>query len=481
MYQLFIHFHSVIRNMHTSLSISQQKTNPDSSFAARYKSSQDTRSSFKSTIQKKILFRLVVAGTLISIVLASAVFFIELQRLGRLVNNRASEIATRFNAEVHHLLDDPKLGRKAALRNKLKVLSIAGKMNLGMGHVIYAEIYDLDGNPIVIERDTLCTYQEAVDDIMLSFDHHLPKNSRKYHKYRTINGKPHIQLTYPLTNSKGEQAAVIEGLFAVSRKTIDEVVRRIMRTVLEAIGIVMLTTLILYPIIITLFRRLSTLTDSLLQANIETLRVLGSAVAKRDSDTDIHNYRVTIYSVKLAEAHGLHYSLIQKLIKGAFLHDVGKIGISDQILLKPGKLTERECEIMKRHVNYGIDIIRHSEWLKDASDVVKYHHEQFAGGGYPAGLKGDSIPITARIFAIADVFDALTSSRPYKDPMPFEDAMGILADGRNNHFDPFLLDTFITIAKSLYEAISSCTEQSLHQRLESITRQYFSREMYKKS
>ncbi|MBN2332407.1 MAG: HD-GYP domain-containing protein [Deltaproteobacteria bacterium] len=354
-------------------------------------------------------------------------------------------------------------------------------MNLGMGHVIYAGIYDLDGNPIVIERDALCTYKNTVDDIMSSLDHQMPKTPRKYHKYRTINGKPHIQLTYPLTNSSGNQAAVIEGLFAVSGKTIDEVVRRILRTAFEAISIVMLTTLILYPIITTLIRRLSTLTDSLLQANIETLRVLGSAVAKRDSDTDIHNYRVTIYSVKLAEAHGLHHNVIQKLIKGAFLHDVGKIGVSDQILLKPGKLTAHEFETMKLHVNYGIDIIRHSEWLKDASDVVRHHHEQFAGGGYPAGLTGDSIPITARIFAIADVFDALTSSRPYKEPMPFEDAMEILADGRNNHFDPSLLDTFTTIAKSLYEEVSRCNDQTLHQKLESITRQYFSKEMYSKS
>ncbi len=240
----------------------------------------------------------------------------------------------------------------------------------------------------------------------------------------------------------------------------------------------LLTTMILYPIIMMLIRQLSNLADNLLEANIETLRALGSAIAKRDSDTDIHNYRVMIYSVNLAEAFGLVHSLIRTLIKGAFLHDVGKIGISDQILLKPGKLTKYEFEVMKRHVNHGIDIVEGSDWLKDATDVVGYHHEQFAGGGYPYGLKGDFIPITARIFAIADVFDALTSSRPYKDPMPFEKTMAILAEGRGTHFDPSLLDTFNTIAKSLYEKVANCSDEILRENLESITRQYFSKEMY---
>ena len=430
-------------------------------------------------IQKRLLIRLLVAGALISIALASTVFFLELHRLGRLVNQRAGEIAARFNEEIRDLLDDPTLSKKLALRNNLKMLSMIGKLNMGTGHVIYAGIYNLDGNAIIDEKDTQCTYMSEVDDVMNSQERRLSATHNKVYKVRHIHGVPHIQLTFPLTGNNGKQAAILSGIFAVSSSARDEVVGRIVRTTFEAIGIVLLTTLILYPIIMTLISRLSKLADNLLEANIETLQVLGSAIAKRDSETDIHNYRVTIYSVTLAEAFGLRHSLIRSLIKGAFLHDVGKIGISDQILLKPGKLTTNEFEVMKRHVNHGIDIVERSDWLKDATDVVGYHHEKFSGNGYPYGLEGDFIPITARIFAIADVFDALTSSRPYKDPMPFEKAMAILAEGRGNHFDPSLLDTFNTIARTLYERVSNCSDEILREKLESITRHYFSKEMYR--
>ncbi|MCK5193642.1 MAG: HD domain-containing protein, partial [Desulfobulbaceae bacterium] len=306
--------------------------------------------------------------------------------------------------------------------------------------------------------------------------HRLPNNSESEHKFKRIKGVPYIQLTFPLTNSTGEHVAVIEGVFAVSATARDEVLGRIMRSVFGAIGIVSLTTLILYPVIITLIKQLSALTEDLLESNIETLRVIGSAVAKRDSDTDSHNYRVTIYSVTLAETVGLKPNLILGLIKGAFLHDVGKIGVSDQILLKPGKLSESEFEEMKLHVRHGLDIVERSEWLKDATDVVGYHHEKFAGEGYPYGLSGSKIPVNARIFAIADVFDALISSRPYKKPMSFDRAMDILTEGRGSHFDPFYLDNFKTVAKSLHDTFSACSEQKLYKKMESIIQKYFSKE-----
>ena len=433
---------------------------------------QGKNPSLKTIVQKKLLLRLVAACILISIVLASFVFFLEFQRFGNLVNNRAGEIAAHFNDEIRSLLDDPSMTEKTALRNKLKMLSIIGNLNRGIGQVIYAGIYDLDNNAIVIEKDPQCTYLNAVDAVMKSRDQLLPKTSQKVYKYRYINGIPHIQLSYPLFNSNNKQAAVIKGLFAISSEVRNEVTMRIVRSAFGAIGIVVLTTLILYPIIITLIGQLSRLADNLLVSNIETLQVLGSAIAKRDSDTDIHNYRVTIYSVTLAEAAGLQHSLIRGLIKGAFLHDAGKIGISDEILLKPGKLTKKEFKMMEQHVIHGIDIVEGSDWLKDAIHVVGFHHEKFNGEGYPYGLKGESIPITARIFTIADVFDALTSMRPYKEAMSFEEAMAVLEEGRGTQFDPTLLDTFTPIAKSLYENVAGCSDETLSEKLEHITRKY---------
>jgi HD-GYP domain-containing protein (c-di-GMP phosphodiesterase class II) len=185
---------------------------------------------------------------------------------------------------------------------------------------------------------------------------------------------------------------------------------------------------------------------------------------------------VTIYSVRIAEARGLTTRTIQTLIKGAFLHDVGKIGIEDNILLKPGKLDENEFKIMQKHVDYGEEIVERSEWLKDALEVVGYHHEKINGKGYPRKLSGEEIPITARIFAIVDVFDALTSKRPYKEPFSFDDSILILEEGRGTHFDPLLIDAFKKIAKPLYDSFANKDEAAVKE-LDAIIRQYFTEGM----
>jgi len=203
--------------------------------------------------------------------------------------------------------------------------------------------------------------------------------------------------------------------------------------------------------------------------------VLGGAIAKRDSDTDAHNYRVSVYSVSLAEAVNVPRDQIQSLIKGALLHDVGKLGIRDNILLKPGKLTDEEFSVMKTHVEHGLEITDRASWLSDAQDVVGGHHEKYDGAGYPAGLTGENIPLTARIFAITDVFDALTSKRPYKEPFSFEETMEILEAGRGSHFDPLLLDAFSRIAKGLYDVYSGKDDQKPRERLKEMTEEYFKR------
>jgi HD-GYP domain-containing protein (c-di-GMP phosphodiesterase class II) len=278
----------------------------------------------------------------------------------------------------------------------------------------------------------------------------------------------------PLTNTRGEVVAHIDGVFAISAEVISDVRRRALKTALIIIAIVLVTTGLLYPVIIKLMSRLIKLSVKLLDSHMEILKVLGSAIATRDNDTDAHNYRVTIFSVRLAEAISLDRKIIRTLIKGAFLHDVGKIGISDNILLKPGRLTEAEFEIMKTHVSQGLDIIERSGWLKDSADIVGYHHEKLDGSGYPNGFGGEKVPITARIFAIADVFDALISRRPYKKSFSFEETMKIIEENRGNHFDPGLIDSFTLIAKSLYDDFAGCNDDKLKKEVEAITQRYFS-------
>jgi putative nucleotidyltransferase with HDIG domain len=222
----------------------------------------------------------------------------------------------------------------------------------------------------------------------------------------------------------------------------------------------------------TLMRRMAILSLNLFDSHLEMLKVLGSAIAQKDSDTDAHNYRVTIMSVRLAEELDLPDKEIQVLVKGAFLHDVGKIGIPDKILLKPGKLDEKEFTVMKTHVDHGVKIVEKSRWLEDALKVVEYHHEKISGEGYPHRFGHEEIPIFARIFAIADVFDALTSRRPYKEPFPFDESMSMMEEGRGSHFDPVVFDTFKGIARSLYDELSG-EEEKPKEMLEEIIEKYF--------
>jgi HD-GYP domain-containing protein (c-di-GMP phosphodiesterase class II) len=211
----------------------------------------------------------------------------------------------------------------------------------------------------------------------------------------------------------------------------------------------------------------------LIEANVEMLEVLGSAIAKRDSDTSVHNYRVTLLALAMAEAHGLTRAQLQALVKGSFLHDVGKIAISDTILLKPGRLDPGEFETMKTHVLHGADIVSRYAWLGDALDIVRHHHERIDGRGYPDGLSGDRIPVSARIFAIADVFDALTSVRPYKKALSFEEAMRTMAADRGSHFDQHLFDLFAGMAPALYARVSRASTDELVDELRGKMRRYF--------
>jgi putative nucleotidyltransferase with HDIG domain len=170
----------------------------------------------------------------------------------------------------------------------------------------------------------------------------------------------------------------------------------------------------IYPVVVHLSTDNERKAREVLDSHISMMESLGRAIAKRDSDTGEHNYRVAWVSARIAEEMGLTGHDMQALIAGSFLHDVGKIGIPDAILLKPGKLDEEEFVIMRTHVALGEEIVTGMGWLDDANAVVAAHHEKRDGSGYPRQLKGDAIPLAACIFAVADVFDALSSKRPYK-------------------------------------------------------------------
>jgi HD-GYP domain-containing protein (c-di-GMP phosphodiesterase class II) len=232
-------------------------------------------------------------------------------------------------------------------------------------------------------------------------------------------------------------------------------------------------TVLLYPVLMSLTRRSLSLSSTLLESNLELIGTLGSAIAKRDSDTDSHNYRVTLYATRLAEVLKLPPMEIRELVVGAFLHDIGKIGIPDAILLKPDRLTEEEFVIMKQHVVLGQQIVANNQWLKKAQSVIGGHHEKFDGTGYPNGLRGIGIPLAARIFAVVDVFDALTSERPYKKAFSLDEAKRIIRDGCGKHFDPDIADTFLKHADRLFDEVGTAVHDDLVTQLRAITVCYF--------
>jgi putative two-component system response regulator len=181
------------------------------------------------------------------------------------------------------------------------------------------------------------------------------------------------------------------------------------------------------------------------EAYLDTMHRLVIAAEYRDADTGDHITRMSRYSALIAEKLGLPDKEVQNILYAAPMHDIGKIGISDKILVKPGKLTDEEFSIMKTHSIIGAKILAssHSPILKIAEEIALSHHEKWNGKGYPQGLAGETIPLSARIVAVADVFDALTSKRPYKDPMPVEQTIDIIKSERGEHFDPRIVDVFL--------------------------------------
>jgi PAS domain S-box-containing protein len=194
----------------------------------------------------------------------------------------------------------------------------------------------------------------------------------------------------------------------------------------------------------------ATLFESLERSNLElrlaydrTIEGWARALDLRDEETEGHSRRVTDMTVRLAERMGMPSEELVHVRRGALLHDIGKMGVPDRILLKPAKLDPDEWEIMKKHPTYAVDLLSPIEFLRPALDIPYAHHERWDGNGYPRGLSGERIPLAARIFAVVDVYDALTSDRPYRAAWPPEKALQYIREQSGQHFDPRVVDEFL--------------------------------------
>ena len=190
----------------------------------------------------------------------------------------------------------------------------------------------------------------------------------------------------------------------------------------------------------------------------QTLEALGAALDTRDVETQSHSRRVAGYTVALAFKLGLPRQQVIDIERGALLHDVGKIGVPDAIFLKPGPLSEEEWQIMRSHAELGYRMIRNIEFLREASLIVYSHHERYDGMGYPRGLMGEEIPIGARIFAVADTLDAMTSDRVYRNRQSFDSVRDEICKYSGTQFDPKVVDAFEQIPEKSWQLIRERAE-----------------------
>jgi HD-GYP domain-containing protein (c-di-GMP phosphodiesterase class II) len=412
------------------------------------------------SIHRTILVRLIPAWLLLSLVAGSAGYWMESRRVVGYAYDFASEEAERFDLARHQsLFEGSGAEHLSALKALLQESQFAALRLYGVDHQRLLEAMKQPDPRLA----------RATGAQPRAF----PAPGTHHHSILRIDGRFYVRVLVPLLDPDHRLYGYFEGLYLVPARTVRMFETRVAGTLAMVLIITTLTSLVLYPIIVALNRDTVQLSRSLLESVVELMRVLGSAVAKRDSDTDSHNYRVTLYATHLAETMGRPAQEISALIAGAFLHDVGKIGIPDHILLKPSELTEEELAVMKTHITIGEDIVSESRWLVQAREVVASHHEWFDGSGYLKGLKGEEIPYNARLFAIADVFDALTSRRPYKEPFPLDESLELMRQSSGRHFDPGLLAAFERIAPALYERYNQAGSAFLKERLTESILKYF--------
>jgi len=337
-----------------------------------------------------------------------------------------------------------------------------------------AEIYDRKGAKLA----------EATTSQGHELEHALPPHgaptytASSYESLKLDDGRWVLRTFVPLrAQGSGRMEGALTGYFEGVRLVPSWQRQQVMQASLNAALLAALSSLgcglVLYPVVVRLSKDNERKAREVLDAHLSMMEALGSAIAKRDSDTGAHNYRVAWIAARIAEAMGLRGPPMQALIAGSFLHDIGKIGVPDAILLKPGRLDDAEIAVMRTHVAQGEEIVEGIGWLVGARDVVSGHHEKWDGSGYPRGLAGQAIPLAARIFAVADVFDALCSKRPYKSAMPFEAAMAILTRDTGSHFDPTVIAAFQPMAAAVHARLSAIDENDARHLLQERVSEHF--------
>lgn len=415
---------------------------------------------------KRTAVRIAVVSMLLAAVTSPIAWFVAHKNAEESTVSLAMEESRRL-LHLHHFdtmeLSGPDAGEHASKAAN----ALAG------GLFDIAEIYNQDGEKLAM----------AMTEEGRAVEAQLPAHARpnyasaSFESLKLRDKRWILRVFVPLKEGPGSEPAQIAGYFegvrVVSAWQREQMFERALSTAMMVGLASLLCGAAIYPVVVHLSADNERKAHEILDSHISMMEALGRAIAKRDSDTGAHNFRVAWIATRIGERFGLQGKSMQSLIVGSFLHDIGKISIPDAILLKPGTLDPKESEIMHTHVTQGEDIVDGIGWLDDAKAVVAAHHEKWDGSGYPRKLSGDAIPLAARIFAVADVFDALCSRRPYKEPMNFEAAMSILEADTGSHFDPGVMACFRPIAREIFDSLAKCSEDDARRMLEERVRFHF--------
>lgn len=417
-----------------------------------------------NTFQKRTAIRIAAVSILLASLASPIAWFVARESAEEGIVSLAIEESGRL---LHHYDAINLSGPDATAHATLAAKTISG------GLFDIAEIYDSGGRKLA---ESLTKEGAAVESSVPK--HGVPRYTTASYESLKLPGDLWVLRVFvPLRDSATDMSLPITGYFEGVRVVPTWQSQQIFTSSLTVALMVGLASLfcgaVLYPVVVHLSADNERKAREVLDSHISMMEALGRAIAKRDSDTGAHNYRVAWIAASIAERMGITGSAMQALIAGSFLHDVGKIGIPDAILLKPGRLDDAEFVTMRTHVAQGEEIVTGMGWLDGANAVVAAHHEKWNGAGYPRRLAGEDIPLSARIFAVADVFDALCSRRPYKEPMGFDAAMAILEKDTGTHFDPAVMAVFRPMARKTFERLANCSEADARQLLEDRVRQHF--------
>lgn len=336
-----------------------------------------------------------------------------------------------------------------------------------------AELYTSQGQKLAVGMTKVGLELESS-----LYEHRQPEGVRIWSELVTLPDERQIlRVVVPLKEHASAETAVgyFEGIRLISTEEQMLVLKNAWIAAFLGGGAALLCGFAVYPFVVSLGGVNSRKSRELLASHLALMEALGRTIELRDEDTGGHNYRVAWIASQIGQALGLTRDELIHLIVGSFLHDVGKIGIPDAVLLKPDRLNDTEYLIMQGHVDKGEGILAGIEWLEKASVVVSGHHERWDGTGYPRGLEGESIPLLARIFAVADVFDALCSKRPYKGAYDFNTVMSMLRVDSGRHFDPAIIQAFIPMAREIYDILADCKASECQFLLEQRVSSIFSR------